>query len=65
VKSPTQCRFGPVALEVAPDEIRAPLRERIRRDGPPRLAAALGALDAVGAHQPLHATTPHPFAGAP
>jgi hypothetical protein len=51
--------------EVALDQIRAALSERIGRGRAPRLAAALGALDAVGAHQPLHAAATNPLAGAP
>jgi len=38
--------------EIAVDEIRPPPSHRVSDRGPPRLAAALGALDAVGAHQP-------------
>jgi hypothetical protein len=41
--------------EVAPDDVRAPARDRIRSRRAPRLAAPLGAPDAVGAHQPLDA----------
>ena len=46
-----------VGGEVAIDEIRRPRRRRIGPGGAPRLAAPLGALDALAAHQPLHAIT--------
>jgi hypothetical protein len=51
--------------EVAVDQVRPPARPRIGRGGAPRLAAALGAADPVGAHQPLDAATADWFADPP
>ena len=47
----------PAGGEVALDEIRAPGGVRVGRGRLPARAAALGALDAVSAHQPLDAVT--------
>jgi hypothetical protein len=59
---PIQAGGGEIAL----DQIGPPRRVGIRHGGAPGLAAALGALDAVLAHQPLHAITAHVLdAGAP
>src|SRR4051794_25938512 len=44
--------------EVALDELRAPARREIGRGGLPGPAAALGAADPIGAHQPFHAAAP-------
>jgi hypothetical protein len=44
--------------EVAPDQVRPPRRARVGDCRAPRLAAALGALNAVRAHQPLDAVAP-------
>ena len=41
--------------EVTPDQVRPPRRRSVGDRGPPWLAAPLGALDTVGAHQPLDA----------
>ena len=60
--SATQSRFGPGGGEVAVDEVRAPARGRVRAGGAPGLAAALGAADAVGAHQPLDRAARHRLA---
>ena len=48
--------------EVALHEIGPAVGQRVRSGGPPRLAAPLGALDTVGAHQPLHPAARHPLA---
>jgi len=45
----------PLRAEVTVHAIGWPLGGRVRRRRAPRLAAPLGALDAVGAHQPLDA----------
>jgi hypothetical protein len=50
--------------EVAVDEIGAAPSDEVRCRVAPRLAAALGAADPVGAHQPLDPATPGRFAGA-
>jgi hypothetical protein len=55
--------IGPRRGEVALYQIRTPARRRVRPSGAPRLAAALGALDALGAHQPLDPVTPDVLAG--
>jgi hypothetical protein len=55
---------GSAGAEVALDEIGPPLGARVGPGRPPRLAAPLGALDAVGAHQPLDAIAAHSLAGA-
>jgi hypothetical protein len=48
--------------EVPANEVRPPFGLRIGCCGPPRLAAALGALDPVIAHQPLHLAARDPLA---
>jgi hypothetical protein len=55
--------IGPLGAEVALHEIGRTVGSGIGRGGAPRLAAALGALDGVGAHQALDPVTPDPFAG--
>jgi len=50
---------GPGGAEVAIDEVRRARGGRVRRGRAPRLAAALGALDGVLAHQPLDAVAAH------
>jgi hypothetical protein len=50
-------RIGPVGGEVAVDEVGAACGRRVRRGRAPRLAATLGALDALAAHQALDAVT--------
>jgi hypothetical protein len=57
-------RVGPDRGEVALDEIGAARRPRIRGCCAPRLATALGALDARLAHQALDAVTTGALAGA-
>ena len=57
--------IGPLGAEVALDEIGRTVGRRVGLGGAPRLASALGALDAVGAHQPLNVVTPDRFAGPP
>jgi hypothetical protein len=64
VKSATHNLIRVLGGEVAADQIRAAQRLRIGRGGLPWLAAALGALDPVLGHQPLHLTTRHVLAGA-
>jgi len=56
--------IGPGGREVALHEIRAAPGRRVGPGGTPRLAAALGALQAVLAHQPLHTATPDLLSGA-
>jgi hypothetical protein len=51
--------------EVALDQVGPPAGFDVGRGRAPRLAAALGALDAVSAHQPLHAAAPDVLAGTP
>jgi len=41
--------------EITIDQVRVAVGLLVRRRGPPRLAAALRALDRVSAHQPLDA----------
>ena len=53
----------PLGAEVALDEIRSAGGLGVRGGRPPRLAAALCALDALPAHQPLHAAAPDELAG--
>jgi hypothetical protein len=55
--SATQSSFGR-GREVALDQVRPRLGVRVGLCGPPRPAAALGALDPVLAHQPLHPPRP-------
>ena len=57
--------IGQLGVEVAPDEIGRTVGRGVGRGSAPRLAAALGALDGIGAHQPLDAVTPNRFAGPP
>ena len=63
VSDPQLVRAG--GAEVTVDEVGAPARRSIRSGGLPRLAAPLGALDAMRAHQALHAAPRHLFTGAP
>lgn len=72
VKSATQKRIGPLGAEVAIDQVGLALSLRIGRCGAPGPPAALGALDSVSRHQPLHgaagaldATAPQLLPGAP
>jgi hypothetical protein len=60
IADPEPIRAG--SGEVALHEIRAPHCQRIGRGGAPGLAAALGALQAMRAHQPLHAAAPEDLA---
>jgi len=53
----------PVRREVAVDEVRVALGLRVRRRGPPRLAAPFRALDGVAAHQPLDSAATDLLAG--
>jgi hypothetical protein len=57
--------IGPLGAEGALNEIGRTVGRGVGRGGAPRLAAALGALDGVGAHQPLDPVTPDRFAGPP
>jgi hypothetical protein len=52
-----QARGGEVAI----DQVGRPAGGRVGDRGAPRLAAALGALQAVHAHQPLDAVAPDVF----
>lgn len=47
--------IGACRGELAADQVRPPRRVGVGHGRAPRLAAPLGALDAVRAHQPLHA----------
>lgn len=65
-------RIGPLGAEVAIDQVGLALSLRIGRCGAPGPPAALGALDSVSRHQPLHgaagaldATAPQLLPGAP
>jgi hypothetical protein len=52
VRQPQPIRAG--RREITVHQIRVALGSRVRRRGPPRLAAPLGALDGVSTHQPLN-----------
>ena len=52
----------PADREVALHQVGPAVGQRVRSGGPPRLASALGALDSVAAHQPLHPAARHPLA---
>jgi hypothetical protein len=53
-RSPTHRRLGSSAVKIPLHEVRPPLGASVGLGGAPRLAAALGALDPVRAHQPLY-----------
>jgi hypothetical protein len=57
-------RVGTRRAQVAVDEIGRPGHREARGRGAPRLAAPLGAFDAIGAHQPLDAVAADLAAGA-
>ena len=57
-------RVGTLGREVAVDEVRASRRRRIADRGASRLAAPLGALDALLTHQALDVITADALAGA-
>ena len=52
--------IGRLDREVALDEVGAAVRARVGAGGPPRLPAALGPDDPVGAHEALHAARAGP-----